>query len=34
MDRMGLPRSSTGFTEKLNHAATLEEPDFSALDRI
>jgi hypothetical protein len=34
MDRMGLPRSSTGFTGKVNQAETQEEPDFSALDRI
>lgn len=34
MDRMGSPRSQTGSTGQVNHAAALEEPDFSALDRI
>jgi len=34
LDRMGLPRSQTGFTGQVNHAAALEQPDFSALDRI
>ena len=34
MDRMGLPRSATGFSDKVNRAAALEEPDFSALDRM
>lgn len=33
LDKMGLPRSSSGFTGQVNHAAALEEPDFSALDR-
>nr|WP_316641754.1 DUF4224 domain-containing protein [uncultured Roseateles sp.] len=34
LDRMGIPRSQTGFSDKVNQAAALEEPDFSALDRI
>lgn len=34
LDRMGLPRSATGFNAKLNQAISIEEPDFSALDRM
>jgi hypothetical protein len=34
LDRMGLPRGKTGSTDQANHAATLVEPDFSALDRM
>jgi hypothetical protein len=34
LDRMGLPRSQTGFDSKARQAAAPVEPDFSALDRI
>ncbi|HEX5684858.1 MAG TPA: DUF4224 domain-containing protein [Ideonella sp.] len=32
--RMGLRRSGPSETEQARHAAALEEPDFSALDRV
>jgi len=34
LDRMGLPRRQTGFDPSVSHGATVEEPDFSALDRM
>lgn len=34
MDRMGMPRSRSGFNPKAHSAAHNEEPDFSALERI
>ena len=34
LERMGLNRGKTGATDQLNQAAALEEPDFSALDRM
>lgn len=34
LERMGLSRGKTGSTDQVNQAAALEEPDFSALDRM
>jgi hypothetical protein len=34
MDRMGLSRSQSGYDAKAPHPAAVEEPDFSALDRL
>ena len=34
LDRMGLPRSHSGYDAKAPHHAPAEEPDFSALDRL
>jgi len=34
LDRMGLPQGKAGSSDQANHAAFLQEPDFSALDRL
>lgn len=34
LEKMGLNRVRTGLATMENHAATLVEPDFSAMDRI